>query len=87
LPVGDLADQGVVEYEPGTETGVCAEAGKGLVQVLLAGLGFLRLDLRSAPLQPARIPSIAAAGPTRPTVMSRGADGESTSAGPKTATP
>ena len=56
LPVGDLADQGVIEDELGAEVGVGAEAGEGLVQVLLSGLGLLRLDPRLAAFQPAAHP-------------------------------
>ena len=35
LPVRYLADQGVIEDQPGTEVGVRTEAGEGLVQILL----------------------------------------------------
>lgn len=44
LPVGDFSHQGVIEDQPGAEVRLRAEAGEGLVQVLLPGLGLLRLD-------------------------------------------
>ena len=53
LALGDLPDQGVVEDEFGSELAVGAEAGKGLVQILLPGFGVLGLDPVPAALQPA----------------------------------
>ena len=61
--------------------------GKGWCRFSCPGLASLAsIGVWHRSSQP-RIPSMAAAGPTRPTVMSRGADGESASAGPYTATP
>ncbi|WP_432058169.1 hypothetical protein [Streptomyces sp. bgisy022] len=52
LAFGDLADEGVVEDELGTERGVAAETGERLVKILLPGLRLLRFDWVLAALQP-----------------------------------